>query len=318
MVPTVKQIDDALRGVAFTIAAELLGQPVRPSRRLEKGFASASWRATAAGGQEVVVKVGLTGDRLDDVVRALELVRDVEVDVPEVLGVRRGDPRLGERHLSVLSWVDGTDLTDALARASALQREVLAATFGSALAKLHTTTCTSFSNEVASAGQSWSHWPDLVTDHMNRLEVRYRRDGAPFDARARRGIGLMAELCDDLRDTRIVPRLAHRDLYADNVVARNGAVVGFIDFDQAKIWDPVADFAKIDLLVFDDAPPLAEMAAAAYVDEAHEVEKFAVRRHLAVGLELLWGRSYFYRTGEVIMAQRWDSHLDSWCRTSVN
>jgi aminoglycoside phosphotransferase (APT) family kinase protein len=67
----------------------------------------------------------------------------------------------------------------------------------------------------------------------------------------------------------VEPRLAHRDLYLDNVlVGDHGRISAIIDLDLAEAWDPVVDFVKPRSQVFPLIPGAEEAFEAGYAETA--------------------------------------------------
>jgi aminoglycoside phosphotransferase (APT) family kinase protein len=67
----------------------------------------------------------------------------------------------------------------------------------------------------------------------------------------------------------VEPRLAHRDLYLDNLlVGDDGRISAIIDLDLAEAWDPVVDFVKPRSQVFPLIPGAEESFEAGYAETA--------------------------------------------------
>ncbi len=104
----------------------------------------------------------------------------------------------------------------------------------------------------------------------------------------------------------------HRDLYADNIVVADATVAGIIDFEHAKIWDPMADFAKIELLLVDGDREGLEAVVDGYRAVAGAVSEMEARRALGVGLEMVWGLPFYVKHQHRAMVDDWTAKLRRW------
>ena len=84
------------------------------------------------------------------------------------------------------------------------------------------------------------------------------------------------------------PTLVHRDIYPDNLVAReDGSLAAIVDFDMAEAWDPVADFPKLRWWIFEDTPGAEAAFLATYRARIPHHARFDERLTVVEVLELV-------------------------------
>ena len=85
----------------------------------------------------------------------------------------------------------------------------------------------------------------------------------------------------------VEPRLTHRDLYLDNVLAGpDYRVAAIVDFDNAEPWDVAADWVKLRWQVFPRYAGAADAYRTGYHTAAGELPMLEKRVRLADILEL--------------------------------
>lgn len=293
------------------VAMSRLGH-LRIVKRLAKGHGSCGWLVERAGGERLLVKLAMWDDRIDNVHCALVMAAERGVPAPRLIDVFRDEDSLHGRVLSVLTWIDGLDWTDIVSASGAAEKRRLCAQLGEILAKLHFPPVRCFADSAAPSGRTYQTWSDLVGHRLSVLGDRYTRDGVPLSSLVGEARDALYGLVEELSAAPIVPSLTHRDIYGDNIIISSGSIAGIIDFEQAKLWDGVAEFAKIEMLLFDRDPDALDVVLRQYENAVGGVSALHDRLRLAVGLELVWGLPYFYRHEQPAMAARWESSIANW------
>jgi len=188
-----------------------------------------------------------------------------------------------------LAWVDGAPLADP--------------------------TAVDWTDELAGRfGADLGRW--LSDVHEVRLSRKRWSDRAVGRYRDKLGRCRSANLVDDDLATRVerlwersrpalgpVPLcLIHRDLQAGNVLVRDGRFAGVIDFEQARLADPLYDFVKLTDSVFALHPGIGPAALAEY---GLDPDAPGTRARLASAflLEYLSALVYFHKHGNEPMIE---------------
>ena len=224
---------------------------IGPPTRMPKGFSSESWRvATDAG--ELVVKLRrqvTDAAKLRSQAEAVQLARAAGVPTAEVLyaGV---SATLGGRPMAIVRYIPGIDAEEALPGLDGPQRASLFSDFGAAVGRLHRIGLPHFTERIGAPEAAVGDWATVV----RRAAERY--------ADWNREVGVLAEPeIDAVRDRLalgaedvaavVSPALTHKDLYLANVLVNAGRFAALIDFELAKGYDPLHDFVKLGMFVFE-------------------------------------------------------------------
>jgi aminoglycoside phosphotransferase (APT) family kinase protein len=238
------------------------------------------------------------------------LARATGVRTPALLAAGT-DPGTGRR-VAVFEFVEGRSAAEVVPGLPAGARDRFFAALAEQCAALHAVPVANFADGAAPGARAFPTWEALVASRVGALEERYAAVGLAVDgavaAAAAVVAGLAARVSPDVR-----PALTHRDVYLDNVVVDLRGRPVLIDFEHAKLWDPLADLAKLDLFVFPGLAGSADAFARAYGLEARPHHR--ERRALALGLELIWSVPYFTRWDEAPMADRMRAELVAWLAT---
>lgn len=200
--------------------AQIIGaQPTR-QQHLHGGMIGEVYRLNLPDGRRVVAKVasGAASGLETEGYMLRYLAEHSALPVPQVL--------YSDAQLLLLSWLDGSSGFDARAQAHAAEL----------LADLHNQTAPAFGMEqttlIATIPQPnpWTpRWIDFFRDqrllYMSARATERRRLPASFHARVER----LAARLDHWLEEPDQPSLIHGDIWATNVLARDGHITGFID-----------------------------------------------------------------------------------------
>jgi aminoglycoside phosphotransferase (APT) family kinase protein len=114
--------------------------------------------------------------------------------------------------------------------------------WGMVVGRLHMVERAMFAEDALGSGAT-SSWADAVTSRLAALPGKYQDAGMEFDAIADAVGRLQASVGAVSRSVR--PGLAHGDLYLANILVTEERLAGLLDFEHARLWDPVADFVKL-------------------------------------------------------------------------
>jgi aminoglycoside phosphotransferase (APT) family kinase protein len=118
----------------------------------------------------------------------------------------------------------------------------------------------------------------------------------------------------------VSPTLVHRDLCLKNVlIDEHGKFTALLDFEHARLSDPLMDFAKLKLWLFDREAGAQDAFFSGYrsVLQAGWPEE-GLRTELAVALELLGQVPYYKRNGASEKLDEATSLLRAWLERSAS
>lgn len=199
--------------------ARALGAPPLDPRPLSGGCIAEVYRATVAG-EPVAIKI----DRGENPQLHLEgqmlgyLTERSSLPVPRVLHAEPG--------LLIMSWIEGGSGTDTGADRHAAQL----------LADLHGISSPTFGLDfdtligpLPQPNPRADSWPEFFAEHRLRHMAREASEAGKLPERARKRVLAAAEKCPGWLDHNPRPSLIHGDIWGGNVLARPGAIAGFID-----------------------------------------------------------------------------------------
>lgn len=258
---------------------------VAPPTRIQRGYGNESWRVETDDGP-LLIKVArphLDPEKLRQSARAHRAAVAGGVPVPELLLVDPECAALDGRPVRVQRYVAGAHPSEVMITDEAVQR--FFGSLGRTVAALHTVVADGFASRFGGR-PSFATWGEYVAYRVPQIVGRVEAigglpglDHGPLFARV---LALAADV-----SPYVEPRLTHRDLYLDNILAGpDGTVAALIDFDIAEAWDPVADLVKLRWQVWPGLPQAAqESFLDAYADPLPE--RFEDRIWIAEVLELV-------------------------------
>jgi aminoglycoside phosphotransferase (APT) family kinase protein len=282
------QIEDAF---ARALGLDQRGVNARPLRR---GYGHESW-ILEAGDQRFLLKASVrraAPEQFLSHINAHRLAGAHGLPVPEIVAVRETPNALNAPYV-VQRWIPGEDGSEVMLRGvSQVDATRIGEELGRLVARIHTISGREFA-ELVGLGLRISSWRDLCRTRLASLVESNEHAGVLDGGRLH---ALAQRLARYLGRVPIVrPALTHSDLFLPNVVMRSGEVVGLLDWEHARFYDPVWDFVKLDAWVFRAHPELREPVAAGYA-EHHTHQSFELRLATCQGLEYLAAVVYFGTT----------------------
>src|SRR5438105_6682615 len=114
----------------------------------------------------------------------------------------------------------------------------------------------------------------------------------------------------------IRPAVVHRDLYLPNTLVAAGRFRCLLDFEHARSTDPLSDFVKLAMWVFEKFPGSESEFRSGYGSDPLMTKDGGMRYHVAMGLELLSGLVYWKTTGQSAMLADYQRRLGQWLAQS--
>lgn len=275
-------ISDRLRDhLEDTLAVRVTAPPVR----IERGYGNENWRCETDGGP-LLIKVArphLGPEKLLRSAHAHRAAADAGVPVPELLHVEPECSVLDGRSVRVQRFLEGRHPAEVMINDETVRR--FFATLGETVARLHTVVADGFASRFGGR-PSFARWEEYLAYRVPQIIGRVEAAGGLPGLDHRALFDRVLALAEEVSPV-VEPRLTHRDLYLDNILAGpDGRVVAVIDFDIAEAWDPLADLVKLRWQVWPDYPIVAEDAfLRAYASEPPP--RFGDRVWIAEVLELV-------------------------------
>lgn len=287
--------------------------PVRPLRRMRKGRSHISWLLDTAEGL-VLGKVAVrppspaVAERLDEHRRA----GAHGVPVPRLLAWTEASPPVGGRMLLACDYLPGLDAEELLPRLSQEQRAGMMRQAGAALARLHRVSAPGFGDPASGVGTGPDTWDDYVAGRLTQLRHHHAEAGTASIAWVAEAISMVERLAARVSPW-VRPALVHHDVYLPNLLAGDdGEFVALLDLEHLRRVDPVTDFVKPAMWVFEFHPELAEPFREGYRAVNGWPQDFEQRFALVMGLELLTGIPYWRQVGDRTMADDYLHRLRCW------
>lgn len=208
-------------------------------------------------------------------------------------------------------FLGGVDGEESIPKLDQEQRAQFFFDWGVAVGRLHAEKTPCFSNSISDPERCCRSWTDLVCERLERLIPSNRAAGIVGDSELNAMESAIYEAAKRLSNV-TVPALVHCDLYPPNTLVSNGRFTALLDFEHAKFMDPVFDFVKLGMWVFEPIPDAAGPFWDGYVSSFSRADRFQERLWVCVGLELLAGFPYWKRRGEVKLMDDYRSRLRQW------
>jgi len=309
--PSIAEVQGLIATVQDALPqVEVLGPP----SRMPKGFSSESWRVTTTIG-DLVVKVRRRSTdmaKLRGQAEAARLARLAGLPTAEVLHVGIA-AALGDRPVVIFRFIPGIDAEEALPGLEQPQRISFFSDLGDMIGRLHGIGLPHFTERIGSPGAAVSDWYTVVQRTTERAAAWNRE----------RGMLTLPEIAAFydrlLRDTATIsavvkPALTHRDLYLANVLIADGHLTAIIDFELAKGYDPLLDFVKLGMFVFERWPDGIEPFMAAYRSRVGHIVSAEERVSVCFALEQFVMLPNWVNLGEARLAKVSCDFLRDWLR----
>lgn len=312
--PTVDQV---------TAAVERLlpdAVPVRPLGALRKGRSHASWVFDSSRGP-LVGKVGLTSHTDAVLLRLAEHRRVWEhgAPVPRLLDFTASSGPVDGRLLIVSEYLPGQDADDASRSLPPASMDRVMVETGAALARLHQVPATAFGDAVTGLGVGSGSWSAVVASRIELLARAYRdREGARDrgdKGLVSAGLLLLGQLAGEASPV-VCPAVAHLDVYLPNIlVDGEGGFRALLDLEHLRWVDPVMDFVKPAMWMFEKHPRWADAFVGGYRTVSEWPQRWSERLAVTSGLELLTGVDYWARVSDQLMRDDYLRRLRAWVRS---
>lgn len=222
---------------------------------------------------------------------------------------------VAEHLVAVTEYLPGIDAAEALKVQGDRGIAEAMRAVGAAIAQLHGVPVTGFGDPVTGLGTGPSRWSDVVGSRIERLRVDYHGDERVGGRLTDDGLTLLAGLANAL-PANVAAAPAHLDVYLPNILLdQGGAFRALLDLEHVRWVDPVMDFVKPAMWIFDGRPAWAEAFVDGYRSAAGWPQGWPIRIAVATGLELLTGVAYWIQVGDDSMREDYQRRLSHWVRS---
>ena len=269
------------------LAELLLGEtPAAPPVQMELGYGNENWHVALSGDRQVLIKIAQPGHsvaKAESASRAQHLGHAIGAPVAREILLDTRCAAAGGRIVRILQYLPGLHPTHVLNSATSI--DTFFGSLGRAVAHLHRAPCDAFASHVGGS-PSFPTWSQYVAYRVPQIAHRGRACTLLTQTHLSALLNEALELAQDVSAV-VEPRLTHRDLYLDNMLAEpGGSVSALLDLDHAEAWDPVADFVKLRWQVFPLYPGAAETFWSTYQTDSLPLPHVDERLRIAQILEL--------------------------------
>ncbi|MCZ4125426.1 phosphotransferase family protein [Streptomyces sp. H39-S7] len=300
-----------LARVAFT---QLTGEEVARIAPISTGWGHLSWKVATTSGV-YLIKTGIRRPEQSDLFRqaaAQQMAAAAGVLTPQVVAIGEAGGPL-QRPCYVQTWIPGTDGAAALALLDPARTARFGYALGQAAAVLHTVRGPRFAEDAAGT-VTYPTWQAACLARLDRLTTATAKvDVLPPDVLLTVS-GHLTALIEQLGGD-VVPCLTHRDLYLPNTLAPHGCpdTAGLLDWEAAAFYDPIWDFVKLGMWVFDRHPQLRIPFLDGYTATGALPDGFDDRLTIYQGIEYLAAFPYFGAAWpDPVMLNGFRTLLGSW------
>ncbi|WP_327074481.1 aminoglycoside phosphotransferase family protein [Kitasatospora purpeofusca] len=279
-----------LARVEFTA---LTGERVERIAPISQGWGHLSWTVRTTSGR-YLIKTGIRRPQQADLYRqvaAQQIAAGSGVATPIVVAVGTPDGPL-QRPCYVQTWIEGADAASVLPRLGPQENDRYASALGRQVAAVHRIPGPRFAEDCA-ATTTYPTWQAACLSRIGRLAASIEEKAVLPPAVLYAVADRLKTLTDQLGNG-IVPRLTHRDLYLPNtLITGEPAGAALLDWEAAAFYDPVWDFVKLGMWVFEPHPALRAPFMAGYTEFEPLPDGFHERLTLYQGIEYLAAFPYF-------------------------
>lgn len=207
-----------------------------------------------------------------------------------------------ERPLVILRYVPGVDAEDVLPGMDDSRRASIFSDFGDAIRRLHTVALPKFTNRIGTPEADVNDWTTVVSQKAedaaslnHKIGVLTASDVADIHDRLINAAADVSEV--------VSPTLIHHDLYMANVLINDGRFAALLDFGQAKAWDPMFDFVKLGMWVFERWPESLAPFMSGYCRSVDRLPRAEERLVVSLTLENLVSLPYWLNRGDDRLAK---------------
>lgn len=285
--------------------------PITGAGPVPKGHGHECWRLETREGR-VMLKLALRATprplAMANLAEALRLAEAAGIAAPRLRWYGTAPPELESRPMLIQDFLPGVDGEEALRDLAPPARRAYFEAFGAMVARMHGAAAESFSSSLAQPNAALPTWEELVARRLRDLSAINRAADVISLPELRRAAGRISDRARRVADA-VRPALVHCDLYPPNTLVDEGRFSALLDFEHAKLWDPVHDFVKLGFWMFEPYPDSREPFLAGY---GRLPDRFDERLDVCLGLELLAGFPYWKRHGEETLLADWKRRFAAW------
>ena len=185
---------------------------------------------------------------------------------------------------------------------------------GMMVARLHSVQRDFFCRDVLGPDGDRS-WPKIVGRRLDMVGGQFRELGREVPRDIAAAVLRLRAAVQHLSAS-IRPVLVHGDLYPENTVVTDGRLSALLDFEFARLWEPAADFVKLELLAFDAHAGARDSFMAGYERVRGLPDQLRARLDVVLGLELVSAMPFFLRWNDTAAVRLYEDRLSRWLSIS--
>ncbi len=238
---------------------------------------------------------------------ALQLVAAWNIPASELIGF--GEWQASRRYYVLIRYHPGEDAQDALPNFTPQERARFFFELGRVTAQLHHIPVDHYSDLIGDNSYRPAYHK-IINEKLDRLAV--------YSAQLTHSAYPLLSLIERLREKFTTfsipfqPAVVHGDLTTRNILVHNRRFDRLLDFENTKFYDPLYDFAKLHIKVFNPAMNDKISFTAGYTEIAPIPANSAERIHWYIGLDLIQGYSHRLYLQDNQRASEYAAQLKKW------
>ncbi len=203
------------------------------------------------------------------------------------------------------------DAEEALPGMNDRRRDSLFSDLGQAVGRLHGIGLPKFTERIGTPEADLDSWAAAVGQRAERAALRSREIGLLSTQETDAVVHRLQRSAENVSRV-VAPVLTHYDLYLANVLVRDGRFEALLDFELAKGWEPMFDFVKLGMWVFEEWPRGFQPFVTAYRHRVGRVPDAEERLSTCLALENFVALGYWIDRGEGRLAEASRATLRNW------
>lgn len=259
--------------------------------KIENAYNTESYLITLPSHQ-YILKMAYRQSDHDGIVNSIEttnlLIRE-GIRVPKV-SYYNSNELIEKRPFFLQEWIPGKDLGELLEKnePSKLEQRIILKRVGTSLSRVHKITNNFFGKVHGDV--KFNNWEDYLHFDLEESLRKNKEKGTLNDRFLKNISDYLSPKFKDLYTGR--PCLTHLDLHPPNILVHTDGEVGLIDFELSKFGDPIRDFIKLELTLFERFKHLRKCFFKGYGNAWIE-ERYDERMRIYMIMEYLSAISYF-------------------------
>ncbi|MDF2606601.1 MAG: hypothetical protein K0S34_796 [Bacillales bacterium] len=256
--------------------------------KITKGYSHDCWIITTTTDKFIfkINKRKLDIEYFKNEVYAQQLLFEKGIPVPKIINYCEEDL------IIVSEFIDGMDAGECLNLLSENEKECFFFYLGQWVAKMHSIKNDKFTHDILGNLKEEAGWVIGYGNKTYNLLDNVRATNTLKEDEIDFVYNKCLKLLEETEST-IIPAYTHRDLYLNNFIIKDRKFKCLIDFEGARFYDPVIDFVKLEVQVFNEYPSVRYKFYEGYQSILPFDNSIYSRYLSSIGFEMLGFISYF-------------------------